>query len=170
MKKEVPIIINDKVDLCVTYKEIIADLQEKLTNVEKIVIDSAKKEVKKLEEDFVYTGTIDVKGTEKTIQVQFKDQYSEPKIPLIKLKEVFGAIFNTFFQQKLKYEIIESSIDNLKIITGERFKTFIKTKKSILPVKDFNKVCNAASFDKEQEEVIDRINKEYKHKPTLKYS
>ncbi len=170
MKKEIPEIINEKVDLCVTYKEIIADLQEKLTNVEKIVIDNAKKEVKKLEEDFVYTGTINVKGTEKTIQVQFKDTYSEPKIPLIRLKEVFGVIFNRFFQQKLEYAVNESNVENLKIIIGERFNTFITVKKSILPVKDFNKVCNAASFDKEQEEVINIINKECKHKPTLKYS
>lgn len=170
MKKEIPEIINEKVDLCMEYKDVIATFQEKLINVEKTIVESARKEIAKLEKDYIYTGTINVKGTEKTVQVQFKDTYSEPKIPLDKLKRLFGNIFNKLFQQKLKYTINESNIDNLKIITGERFNTFVEMTKSLLPVKDFNKVCRDSNLDTEQEEVIDHINKEYKHKPTLKYS
>jgi hypothetical protein len=167
-KKEIVV-----VDKCISISQDIENLIGELKLLESQVIDVAIDARKKEHDDDNFIKTIDVKGTELKMQIQFRDAYSKMAIAMREpLKEIFGAEkYAIMFTEEKLTTIREEKITELKEILGSRYSEFVDVDESIKPSKDFqfNYFTMRKTLKPDQTKTVQQILDACQSNPAVKY-
>lgn len=161
------------VDKCITISQSIENEIGELKLLEAQVIEAATTARKGEESKDNFVKTIDVKGTEFKMQIQFRDSYSKMDISMRQpLKEIFGADkYAIMFTEEKLTTIREEKIDELKEILGTRYSEFVAVDESVKPTKDFqfNYFAMRKSLKPDQTATVQQILDACQSTPAVKY-
>lgn len=161
------------VDKCITISQSIENEIGELKLLEAQVIEAATTARKGEESKDNFVKTIDVKGTEFKMQIQFRDSYSKMDISMRQpLKEIFGADkYAIMFTEEKLTTIREEKIDELKEILGTRYSEFVAVDESVKPTKDFqfNYFAMRKSLKADQTATVQQILDACQSTPAVKY-
>lgn len=166
--KEVPV-----VDQCIIIDQQIESLKTQLKLFESSIIDAAREAKKDEEEANNFVKTIDVKGTEFKMQVQFRDAYSKMDITMREpLKQIFGTDKYAIMFTEVKDSIIRpEKIDALKELLGDRYNDYIQTDECVKPSSDFqyNYFAMRKSLKADQLATVQKVLDACQSTPSVKY-
>lgn len=161
------------VDKCITISQSIENEIGELKLLEAQVIEAATSARKSEEDKDNFVKTIDVKGTEFKMQIQFRDSYSKMDISMRQpLKDIFGADkYVIMFTEEKLTTIREEKIEELKEILGARYTEFVAVDESIKPSKDFqfNYFAMRKSLKADQTATVQQILDACQSNPAVKY-
>jgi hypothetical protein len=162
------------VDRCIAINQEIESLASQLKLYEAEVIETAQ-DAKKSEADDNdnFVKTIDVKGSELKLQIQFRDAYSKMDITMRDpLKQIFGdSKYAIMFTEETNHAIRPEKVEALKEILGDRFADFFKTEECVKPSKEFqyNYFAMRKSLKADQLATIQKVLDACQSKPSVKY-
>lgn len=161
------------VDECISISQQIENLVGELKLLETNIIDAAKTEKKKQEDGGNFVKTVDVKGTELKIQIQFRDAYSKMAITMREpLKEIFGsAKYAVMFTEEKITTLRPEKIAELKEILGARYADFVTVDESVKPSKEFQATHFAMrdQLKPEQQSTVQQVLDACQSNPAVKY-
>jgi hypothetical protein len=161
------------VDNCISIKQQIESLTAQLKLYETDVVEAARVSKKEAENDNNFVKTIDVRGQELKLQIQFKDAYSKMDIAMRDpLKQIFGtAKYDIMFTEETIHTLRPEKIESLKELLGERFDDFFVTDESVKPSKEFqfNYFSMKDSLRAEQSATVQKVLDACQSNPTVKY-
>jgi len=165
---EVPV-----VDRCISINQDIESLQTQLKMLEADVIEAAKTSKKAEEQDDNFVKTIDVKGSEFKLQIQFRDAYSKMDISMREpLKQIFGiSKYAVMFTEEKTSTIREEKLEALKELLGDRYDDFIQTDECVKPSKEFqyNYFVMRKSLKADQLATVQKVLDACQSNPSVKY-
>lgn len=161
------------VDCCVSIAQEIESLQSQLKLYEADVIDVAKTSKKEEEDNDNFVKTIDVKGTEFKLQIQFRDAYSKMDISMRDpLKQIFGEPkYAIMFTEEKTSTIRPEKLEALKTLLGDRYDDFIQTDECVKPSKEFqyNYFVMRKSLKADQLATVQKVLDACQSNPSVKY-
>lgn len=161
------------VDRCIEISQEIESLQTTLKLFEADVIEAAKSSKKAEEDDDNFVKTIDVKGSEFKLQIQFRDAYSKMDISMRDpLKQIFGTSkYEIMFTEEKTSVIRPEKLEALKELLGDRYDDFIQTDECVKPSKDFqyNYFIMRKSLKADQLTTVQKVLDACQSNPSVKY-
>jgi len=165
---EVPV-----VDRCITINQEIESLGTQLKLYEAEVVEAAKDSRKTEEDDDNFVKTIDVKGSEFKMQIQFRDAYSKMDVTMRDpLKQIFGAPkYSIMFTEEKTSIIRAEKLEALKELLGDRYDDFIQTDECVKPSKDFqyNYFAMRKTLKADQLATVQKVLDACQSSPCVKY-
>lgn len=161
------------VDRCITISQQIESLETELKLYETDVVEAARTAKKDEEAEDNFVKTIDVKGTEFKLQIQFKDAYSKMDISMREpLKQIFGAPkYAIMFAEEKTSTIRPEKLEALKELLGDRYDDFIQTDECVKPSKEFqyNYFAMRKQLKADQLATVQKVLDACQSNPTVKY-
>lgn len=161
------------VDKCIEISQHIESLKSELSFYEIQVLETAKTEKEKAANDDTFVKTIDITGSSKKIQVQFRDSFSKMDVSMeAPLKKIFNDKYDIMFTKIINYTLREEKLKSLKTLLGDQFDFYFKTDEAIKPAENFQQTFFnlRKSFKEDQKEVIEKVKIATQSKPAIKYS
>jgi len=161
------------VDVMINLNEDIENKKGQLKSYKKDLIDHTTIKRQDSLDEKTFVKTVDVKGTDTKIQVQFQDRYtplsSDMENPL---KEIFKTKFDSMFTVNEAKTLKEGKQQEIIDLIGkDKYESFFETTKTVSPVKDFqyHYFLMEEALNKDQKETVQKIFDACKSTPAVKY-
>ena len=126
------------VDEAIRISQQIEGLTTELGGLEEHLKDAARTEKDDQFKDDNFVKTVDIKGTDHKIQIQFRDAYSKMDVSMKEpLKKIFADKYEIMFEDIHTETLRSEKVAELKEILGDRFTDFFNVEEAIKPSKEF---------------------------------
>ena len=161
------------VDKCIEMSRQIENLETELKIHEATIIESAlKAKTSAADDDDKFVKTVNVKGSELKMQIQFKDAFSKMDISMQDpLKKIFTDKYEMMFSKIEVHTLREEKLLELKTLLGDKFEIYFTTDVSLKPAENFQQTFFnlRKSFKDDQVAVIEKVKAATQSKPAVKY-
>lgn len=160
------------VDHAIAIAQQMESLQQELKLLEQTIKDSASENKETSHNAGTFVKTVNVKGTDMKIQVQFKDSYSPLDVAMEEpLKKIFGEKFAVLFNKVVNHSLRYDKIAELKTKLGDDFDMYFDTDESIKMGKGFQQTLfnMRDTFKANEKETIAKLQDACQSNPAIKY-
>lgn len=161
------------VDRCITINQEIESLASQLKLYETDIVEAARTAKKDEADDDNFVKTVEVKGTEFKIQIQFRDAYSKMDFSMRDpLKQIFGdSKYAIMFTEETNHTLRAEKINSLKELLGDKFADFFQTDECVKPSSEFqyNYFAMRKSLKADQQVTVQKVLDACQSKPAVKY-